>query len=251
MVSRNTPWPAGTPCWVDLGTDVEKAATFYTGLFGWDVQVGGEEVGGYGQAFLDGKVIAGLGPLQDGDPTAWTTYIASTDLEADAAKVKEAGGQVVVEPMDVMEFGKMFIAVDPTGAQFAVWEAGTHSGVQLANEPGALTWNEHFSGDLEAAKAFYAKVFGYFYEEVGGPMDYVTFSLTEGGDAVGGMGATGGAGSWGTYFNVADADASVAKVEELGGKVIDAPESTPFGRMATVADDQGAIFKLITNAPAQ
>ncbi|WP_436496013.1 VOC family protein [Actinokineospora sp. HUAS TT18] len=252
MVTRNSPWPAGTPCWVDLGTDVPKAATFYSGLFGWDIQVGGEEVGGYGQAFIDGKVVAGLGPLQDpSQPTAWTTYLASTDVVADAAKVTAAGGQIVVEPMDVMDFGKMFIAVDPTGAQFAVWESGTHSGVQVANEPGALAWNEHMSGDLAAAQAFYGAVFGYSFDEVGGPLSYVTFSLSEGGQPVGGMGDVGGAGGWGTYFNVADADASVAKVEELGGKVIDAPESTPFGRMATVADDQGAVFKLITSAPVE
>ncbi|CRK55891.1 Putative hydroxylase [Alloactinosynnema sp. L-07] len=251
MVFRDNPWPAGTPCWVDLGTDVERAVSFYTGLFGWDIQVGGEEVGGYGQAFLDGKVVAGFGPLQDpSQPTAWTTYLASADLDGDAAKVKGAGGQIVVDPMDIMEFGRMFIAVDPTGAMFGVWEAGTHYGVQLTNEPGSLSWNEHLSGDLEAAKDFYAKVFGYSYDEVGGPLSYVTFSLTEGGDAVGGMGAS-GVGSWGTYFNVADTDAAAALVEELGGRVIDAPESTPFGRMATVADDQGAIFKLIADVPAR
>jgi predicted enzyme related to lactoylglutathione lyase len=248
MVTRNSPWPAGTPCWVELTTDLDRAIPFYSALFGWDIQVGGEEVGRYSQAFIDGKVIAGLTPPMDADqPTVWTTYLASDDVEADAAKIKDAGGQVVMEPMDVMEFGKMVLAADPTGALFGVWQSGTHEGVQLANEPGALTWNEHGSADRAAAKDFYAKAFGFTYDDMGGPLDYATFAV--GGEPVGGIHASDGPGNWATYFTVADTDAAVAKVEELGGKVIDPPETTPFGRMATVADDQGTIFKLNSVPP--
>src|ERR1039457_703014 len=41
MVTRDTAWPSGTPCWVDLGVDdIAKAGTFYAGLFGWEIPGG-------------------------------------------------------------------------------------------------------------------------------------------------------------------------------------------------------------------
>ena len=38
MATRDTAWSAGTPCWADLGADVDKARTFYSALFGWEVE---------------------------------------------------------------------------------------------------------------------------------------------------------------------------------------------------------------------
>ncbi|MDQ3403622.1 MAG: VOC family protein [Actinomycetota bacterium] len=245
MVTRNSAWPAGTPCWVDLGAEVAKAVSFYSELFGWEAQVGGPETGGYAQARFGGLAVAGIGPLMDSSqPSAWTTYLASDGIEADVAKIRAAGGQVIMDAMDVMEFGRMAIAIDPTGAGFGLWQSGTHTGFELANEPASVCWNEHMSADIEAGKRFYAEVFGYHFQDVA--PEYVTFSLTEGGDAIGGMGVTGeGQAAWHTYFTVDDADATVAKVRELGGTVTAAAEDTDFGRMAGVTDDQGAGFKVI------
>jgi len=48
MVARDTAWPSGTPCWVDLGVDdIARASEFYAGLFGWEIQAGPHEGGGY------------------------------------------------------------------------------------------------------------------------------------------------------------------------------------------------------------
>ncbi|SDC44067.1 VOC family protein [Actinokineospora iranica] len=249
MVTRNTAWPAGTPCWVDLGTDVAQAAEFYSGLFGWRVDIGGEEVGGYANCFLGDEFVAGLGPLQEGQTSAWTTYLSSTDVDADAAKITAAGGQIVLPPLQVSEFGRMVVAIDTAGAGFGLWEAGKHTGVTLANEPGSLVWNEQMSADLAASKEFYAKVFGYAYEDMeGAPGGYATLNVPGGEQPVGGIGGGLDAGTpayWGVYFQVADADATLEKVKELGGSVLDGAVDTPFGRMATVADDQGAQFKVM------
>ena len=63
MVTRDTAWPAGTPCWVDLGVeDIGKAKAFYGGLFGWEIREGPPESGGYCMAELDGRQVAGIGP---------------------------------------------------------------------------------------------------------------------------------------------------------------------------------------------
>src|SRR5689334_9210817 len=99
----------GVPIWVDLGTaDLDDAARFYAGLFGWTAEISGDEYGGYTTFLLDGRPVAGAGPLYgEGQPTAWSTYFATYDADAVAVQVEEAGGKVLVAPFDVMEQGRM------------------------------------------------------------------------------------------------------------------------------------------------
>ena len=107
--------------------------------------------------------------------------------------------------------------------------------------------------DYEAAKDFYAKVFGYTYTEIGeGDTQY---SLVEvDGNTVGGLGVlparvpAGVPPHWRTYFAVDDTDAAAAKVTELGGSIQRPPEDMPYGRHADVADPQGAMFSIIKPA---
>ena len=249
MVSRDTAWPPGTPCWVDLGvTDIPKAAAFYSGLFGWDIQEGPPEAGGYRMCLLRGEPVAGIGGSQGG-PVYWTTYIASEDADKTAAAIKAAGGTLIMEPFDVLDVGRMFIATDPGGAVFGVWQAKAHTGTRLANEPGSLTWNENMSRSYEANKAFYAAVFGYTFTDIGGDgMNYATLDLD--GRPAGGIGAIGAnepdvPAYWGTYFAVADTDATVEKVRSGGGSVLGEAYDSPWGRLAVCADPQGAVFSLL------
>jgi predicted enzyme related to lactoylglutathione lyase len=254
MVTRNTAWPAGTPCWVDLGvSDIPKAMAFYGGLFGWDIQEGPPETGGYAMCTIGGLPVAGIGPkMGEADmPTVWTTYIASEDADATAAKIKAAGGQVLADPFDVMDVGRMFVAVDPGGAAFGVWQARAHTGIQRANEPGAVIWSENMSRNYEGNKAFYNSVFGYTYGDMGAEgMKYAMLDLD--GNSVGGIGEIGADQPaemppyWGTYFAVADTDAAVEKATELGGSVVAPAWDSPYGRMAVVSDDQGGTFALMS-----
>jgi uncharacterized protein len=253
MVTRDTPWPAGTPCWVDISVpDLEKARKFYGELLGWTTEVGAAEFANYTNASVDGRLVAGLVPQQDAaQPVAWTTYLATEDAAATEAKVQAAGGLVMMPVMDVSGVGKMGIYADPAGAVFGIWEAGTHKGVQLANVPGALAWNENMSAAFEENQKFYAEVFGYSYDDMSAEgFQYATFATT--GDAAGGIGAlpsgsmAGTPAVWTVYFGVADTDATVAKAKELGGSVVDEPQDTPFGRLARLTDDQGAVFCVIS-----
>ena len=123
-------------------------------------------------------------------PIFWTTYLASADADKTAEAIKAAGGQVLMEPFDVMDVGRMFMAIDPGGAMFGVWQGKAHTGVQLANEPGSLTWSENMSRDYEANKAFYGAVFGYHFSDIGGgDVQYATLDID--GRPVGGIGTVG------------------------------------------------------------
>ncbi len=255
MVTRDTRWPSGTPCWVDVSVDdVPKAIAFYQALFGWDIQAGGPEVGGYAVAHLGDRVVAGLGPKfgAPAAPSAWTTYLAADDADVVAEKIKAAGGQVVQGPMDVMEEGRMAIAFDTTGAPFGLWQGGKTTGVGLANQTGALTWSEHVSWDFDAGKAFYRSVFGYEYQDVSGDGFRYAMLMVDGRE-VAGIGQyvpgtpAGTPAAWSTYFAVDDTDAAVASAVENGGSVVQPIRDSPYGRIGVVTDNQGAIFSLITS----
>ena len=112
-----------------------------------------------------GLSAAGIGELQtEGHPPVWSTYFAVSNADATAAKVKDAGGRVLLEPFDVTDAGRMAIVSDPTGAVFGIWQAGNHFGAAIVNEHGALNWNELLTDDTEKALAFYQEVFGHEIE---------------------------------------------------------------------------------------
>jgi len=256
MVTRDTVWANGTPCWVDLGVaDIAKASAFYAALFGWEAPPAPPGAGGYTVCRKDGRQVAGIGPGMGppGSPSSWTTYLAADDAARAATKITRAGGQVVTGPVDVMGQGRMAIATDPAGARFGLWQGRENTGAQLANEPGSLSWNENLSHDFDGNKSFYQAVFGYEFGDIGDAgFRYATLKI--GGNEVAGIGELddsfppGVPAHWSVYFGVADTDAAVAKVGDLGGTTLRPAWETPYGRMAVVADNHGAPFSLITVA---
>src|SRR3954468_14549910 len=258
---ERTSYEPGTPSWVDLSTpDVDGAKRFYTELFGWDAEDAGppEETGGYGFFTQGGKRIAGVGPIMsEGQPTVWMTYVASADAETTVQKARDAGATIHVEPMDVMDAGRMAMFTHPGAGALGVWQAGRHTGAELANEPVSITWNELLSRDVDGAKAFLQAVFGLEPDDQDfGGMTYTLLNLN----------GTGIAGLmpmpeqmpaevpsfWQAYFAVQDCDATVARAQELGGKVMMEPmDAEGIGRMAALVDPYGAGFSVIALAPGR
>jgi uncharacterized protein len=243
----------GTPSWVDLGEDdLDGAAAFYGALFGWTCESAGpeEETGGYRMFFYKGKPVAGIGPKMSPGPPFWTTYVTVANADDTIAQVKAAGGAVFVEPMDVLDVGRMAVFADPTGAVLSIWQPGTHQGSGLVNEANTLCWNELSTRDIPAATAFYVAVFGWAPKTSGDAAHaYTEWQL--GGSSVAGMMETPPMvpaevpPNWLVYFAVDDADAAVATTEQLGGSLTFGPVDIPQGRFAVLADPQGATFAVI------
>jgi predicted enzyme related to lactoylglutathione lyase len=258
MSTRTDPWPAGTPCWVDLSVpDVAAAVAFYSEVIGWTFVDTGPDYGGYHIAQMDERAAAGIGPImQEGQPAAWTVYLASDDVDATAKLVGEHGGSLYAGPMDIAGNGRMLIAADPTGGVFGVWQQTGMIGSGFQDEPGSFVWDDARLTDPDAGKRFYADVFGFRYTPLGADdadmADYETFTVPGGpperpaGGIGGMMGAPPGTPShWLPYFMAADTDAAVAVAGDGGGTVLMAPENTPYGRIAIVQDPFGAVFGLI------
>jgi predicted enzyme related to lactoylglutathione lyase len=228
------------------------SARFYSELFGWQAEDQGEQMGHYTMFRQDGKSVAAVAPLMSPQqPTAWSTYISTTNAEETAKKVTDAGGQVVSPPMQIMEEGTMAVCIDPTGAAFGLWQPNRMTGADLVNVPVSLSWNELSTRDMAAAKTFYTKVFPWTAKS--NPMpdgsEYVEWQID--GKSIGGgmqMGAQMPAQvppHWLVYFAVANTDNTLKRAQELGAKVMMPAMDIPQGRFGVLTDPQGAAFAVI------
>ncbi|GAA2449345.1 VOC family protein [Streptomyces mauvecolor] len=259
-------YPEGAPCWADASlSDLAAGKRFYGELLGWTFDEdteGAADVmrGGYAGAFKDGKRVAALRSKRDGRmPTSWTVYLASPDVHALAARIREAGGQMITEPLPVPPHGTMALAADPGGAVFGLWQGDRHTGFELTRKPGSFCWTEVYTRDKDQADAFYESVFGYEGGDPGSPdeigADFRTWSLpgAEPGpdNAIGGRSLMSDAfpaalpDHFLVYFSVEDCDAVAAACTRLGGRVTAEPFDIPYGRMAVLNDNQGAAFAVL------
>ena len=255
-MTEMTEYPSGVFCWVDLvAHDLVAAKRWYCELFGWTVEDADTQGGPpYAMFHKDGKLVAAAGQMSAetqgaGVPPMWNNYVSVTDCAATEAKAIELGARVTVPTMQVMDSGWLCFLQDPTGAMFALWQANTHPGAQLVNAPGAFCWNELTTTDVDAAKQFYAGLFGWEYQTDGSSSPYT--SIKAGGRENGGMipmppDAHGMPSSWFDYFTVAELDAALQSVADTGGKLLFGPmDIEHVGRFAVVSDPWGAVFDVI------
>jgi predicted enzyme related to lactoylglutathione lyase len=275
MLER-TSYPPGVPCWLDtMQPDPEAAKEFYGGLFGWqfDNRAPAGSPGPYYVAQLHGFDVAAIGgPAEPGSTPFWHTYTAVESVEQTAKRVREAGGRVIAEPMDVPGAGRMATFADAKGAVFSAWQADSFIGAQLVNEAGAWNFSELHTPEPDAAARFYRAVFGWELLSFGmGETEFTFFTLAGYGDFLAKInpqirenqdadGAPAGFADavawlitqaahanadvphWSVTFAVDDADATATKAEQLGGKIIVPPFDAEPVRMTVLADPEGTMF---------
>ena len=263
--------PLGAPTWIDLSTsDTGRAQEFYGAVFGWTFESAGPEYGGYLNASINGRPVAGLmqkGPQPGASaPDAWTTYFHTADIHATAAAVTSAGGTTCVEPMEVKDKGWMAIGTDPSGAFFGLWQPIDHQGFEVIGEPGTPVWHELTTRDYAAAVDFYRRVLAWQTESVSDTDDF-RYTTAVFGDEPGARPGrrevpppAGGAllgvldggrflpagipSHWSFYLGAEDVDKTLQLVTDNGGAVLRPAADTPYGRLAQVADPTGAVFNL-------
>ncbi|HEV7183202.1 MAG: VOC family protein [Actinomycetales bacterium] len=242
----------GEPCWVDYASsDLDASREFYTTLFGWTADVAPPEYGGYVTFRAGGRAVAGMGSVMGQMPAnTWTTYLLAEDADSTVTSAVDAGATVFAPAMVVGDKGSMAVLGDPGGAAIGVWQPDQFGGFEVAAEVGAPAWHELYARNYAAQVDFYEKVFGWQTQVLGETADfrYSTFGA-EGAPAGGVYDADkvlpeGVPSHWTIYFGVRDAEASCARVGELGGTVIRDPWDSEFGRFAQVNDPLGGMFLL-------
>lgn len=252
MSIRSTRWPAGIPCWADLATsDFDGARTSYGEAFGWEIPDGNPLLGGYTNATRDGHLAVGLTPTTSpGQPSAWTVYLASDDIEATAAAITDNGGAITYGPMEVPGIVKVLVATDPQGGRFGVNEAISHIGAQITGEPGGIAWEHCVQPRAEAGKMFYSAVFGWVFEPIPGTEEGFVFSGRAGEPPYGSFGRMGPEfpTGWQVTFSAESADTVVQIFEAAGGTTVLPAHDSPWGRMAMISDATGAVFSVMETA---
>jgi len=119
----------GTLCWADLSTpDAEAASAFYNAAFGWSFERGKDD-SGYLHIKNGNTYIGGVPPAATrsaGAPPHWMIYILAADCDLSAARAKELGARLYLEPMSMEGVGRMAVVADPQGAVFALFQPAAH-----------------------------------------------------------------------------------------------------------------------------
>jgi predicted enzyme related to lactoylglutathione lyase len=254
--------PTGSFCWLELATtDQNGAKKFYGSLFGWNLAefpMGPE--GTYTIFLSDGRNTGACYTMQpemraQGVPPNWLLYVAVENADETAAKAAPAGGKLVVPVLDVMDFGRMAVLQDPTGASFAIWQAKTHPGTGIEGVPGTMCWADLMTTDPAKASAFYGGVFGWKADPGKDSSGYLHILNRE--RPIGGIPPAGALppdtpSHWLLYFLVEDCDRSTEKAKTLGANVYVPPKTMEgVGRWSVVADPQGAVLALFQPLPHQ
>jgi predicted enzyme related to lactoylglutathione lyase len=247
----------GAPCWVDLGTsDADRSRAFYGDLFGWKALEPSPEFGGYFMFTQDDIAVAGAMGGTSASPASdvWSVYLSTDDARKTLEAAETSGGHVLMGAMDVADIGTMGMVADVGGAAIGIWQPGTFAGLTHSEKPGTPVWFELLTGNYEAAVAFYRDVFHWDAHTMSDTPEFRYTTLGEGTAAKAGImdGAgflpDGVHGTWAVYFAVPDTDAALARVVELGGAIVTPARDTPYGRLATAADPNGAHFNLMAGS---
>ncbi|MBO3142292.1 VOC family protein [Dermatophilus congolensis] len=270
----------GSPIWMDLGThDIDAATAFYHAIFGWKFSNTGDDFGQYRMIRSNNAAIGGAmstligpeGPLTEPhSPTAWGIYLATTDIETTLSRAEQAGATIVFPAMPVGELGSMGLINDPTGATIGLWEPGNFNGIEATAAPNVPVWFELVTNEFDTALNFYSTALGwtphwmtsatsnnnmptYTPTPPKKPSIRYVINHTPAGPSAGMCEApwltTPMSSYWRMYVGVTDTDATITAITEQGGTLLDGPINSPFGRVATVTDPQGAAFQICSVPP--
>jgi predicted enzyme related to lactoylglutathione lyase len=255
--------PPGQFLWHELMTaDARAALTFYGHVVGWTSQAMPMADGGaYHVLEAGGRGMGGMFEVSKeqrsaGMPAGWVGYIHSSDVDADATRVKKLGGNVHRPPEDIPNVGRFAPVSDPQGAGFVLFKPNPPPGgaPPQATGVGSVGWAELTTTDLKAAFAFYSELLSWKKAESFNMRAMGTYEMfTTGAGPVGGMMNRVDSSirpHWLYYFNVEAIDAAAKRVKEKQGNVTHGPSEVPGGSwILQCRDPEGIAFALV--APAR
>ena len=254
------PAPRGTFIWYDVMTNDTKAATaFYIDVIGWDAQGHAMPDNRTYTVFSEGSaMVAGLMAIPDelranGARPCWSGYVATDDVDADAARIVAGGGAIKRTPADIPNVGRFAVAADPGGAVFRLFRPNTQEEPKpiAPMTPGHVGWHELSAGNLDREFAFYSQLFGWTKDraiDMGAMGTYQTFAT--GGPPCGGMMnacAQVPAPAWNYYIAVESVRKAADRAQARGAQVLHGPAEVPGGAWIVQArDPQGAPFAMVS-----
>ncbi|MBI5165345.1 MAG: VOC family protein [Magnetospirillum sp.] len=247
----------GLFCWYDVSTgDRKAAADFYGTVLGWGSRPAPSPNGDYTLFTAAGTPLAGMMDLPEemrraGIGPRWTGYVAVDDVDVGAALAVQLGAILRVPATDIPAVGRFALFTDPQGAALALFrplDQGPES-MTPGGPSGGVAWHELWTGEVEAAFAFYQRLFGWRKGEAMDMGEMGIYQIFAAGETMlGGMFAKPPVVTtpfWLYYFTVDDIDAGARRAAEAGGRITNGPMAVPGGGWIVQATDpQGAPFAL-------
>ncbi len=249
----------GSFVWADLvTTDRAGAVDFYTKLFGWTLRQVGRRADAYTLLLNAGRPVAGIvyrRPAPESKETKgsrWIGLIAVTNINESVNAVTSAGGRLLIAPHKVGARGMQALVADSEGSPFGL--ISSPSGDPRPEDtggPGSWIWVQLFSGKPADTGAFYHRALGYEVAEDTRTPRTDDFVLSTGGVARAGLTPLpeghGGRPGWLGYVHVANMEATIAGVQELGGRVLVPPQAARDSmQVAIIADPFGGAIGLVS-----
>jgi uncharacterized protein len=178
-------------------------------------------------------------------PPVWNSYLTVESADGALERAQELGASIHAPAFDVLDVGRMGVIQDPQSAFVMVWEPKSMVGAALVNAPGALSWNELATADMDGSSHFYGELFGWTFTPMEGETPYLV-AHTEDGHSNAGIRPRieSEPPHWLVYFGSDNLDASVARAAEIGGATLVEPMAIGPGRISVVQDPQDAVFAL-------
>ncbi len=243
----------GKIVWHDLLTDdVNSVKSFYSGLFGWKFDNGGDPEAIYTTILFNGNAIGGIIHLEKKDDetnyaSQWMEYISVEDVDGVFQEVIKQNCKVFREPFDLMNRGRIAVFADTRGALIAIVNSSTGDPDDVEVEYNNWFWNELWTDDLNNSVEFYKSLFNYTMEEykTRSDNDYVILRTKEKRRAgVLKIPYDDVKPNWLPYVAVKDVKEVENKVKELGGEILVASEDIIGNDAAILADPSGAVFTI-------
>jgi predicted enzyme related to lactoylglutathione lyase len=252
---------AGKVIWNELVTpDLQGAQRFYGAMFGWTFrEAAATPASGraavptrYAVALQDGAPVAGL--LQRESPSgksvrpAWMPFFAVADVDEVRRKAHDLGASILAEPRDYGRRGRQAILADPEGAVFAILNSPSGDTPDELAAPGQWIWSSLLVRDADKDAGFYQAVLGYEVFDLPSTdgRDHLILSSDELARAsVNSMpdDSPRRHPHWLGFVRVADAADAASRAQDLGGRaLVPAHADRHGGRVAVLADPQGAVF---------
>ncbi|MBT0670940.1 VOC family protein [Novosphingobium profundi] len=257
---------AGAFIWYELiCADPARAKAFYDAVVGWNIAPEGAAMASGATyhmiARADGGnagAVLGMSPemREHGAKPVWMGYVGVPDVDAALARFVAAGGAVHLPAFD-LPVGRIAMVADPWGALLYLMtpippegKPEARSDVWSPDAPQHVRWNELWSTDQAAARAFYTETFGWGQNgamPMGPAGDYLF--LQHGDDTIGALGQArpeGEGSRWEYFLGVADIESACAAVEAGGGTLLGTPQMLPGGEYCVYSrDPEGASFGLV------
>lgn len=249
-LSPTSEFHPGKFVWYDLmTTDVSAVEKFYGELFGWEFDDSGNTDASYSVIKHNGKNIGGIFALDKTKSKSansqWISFLSVENMESAIDYIKKNDGKIYTKPFDLPERGTVAVVIDPQDAVFALVHSSSGDSKDAEPVYNEWLWTELWTKNIDASLNFYKNMIGYqskVFMTQAETKYYVLRNENKPRAGVVKIMLEGVTPHWMPYIAVDEPAKIIAKVEDLGGKIILGQEGIAGHTAAIIADPTGAVF---------